>query len=82
VDLLIENRIIKPEDTVISHATPEDIAGCDVIGVLPLSLAAMANSVTEIPLTLEPSDRGVELTLERMRQISGPPVTYRVQLEL
>jgi putative CRISPR-associated protein (TIGR02620 family) len=35
---------------VIAQATPADVAGKDVYGVLPLWLAAEANSVTEVSM--------------------------------
>lgn len=78
VDLLIERGLVEPDAPVISHATPEQIADKDVIGVLPLNLAALANSVTEIPLSLTPDMRGKELDLETLRSIAGEAVTYKV----
>lgn len=79
VELLLERNIINEgKFTLIEHATPKEVAGKDVIGVLPLRLAALADSVTEIPLALTPEDRGVELPIERLRQIAGDAVTYRV----
>lgn len=35
--------LIGADAHVISHATPEDVAGKDVIGVLPLRLATLAD---------------------------------------
>lgn len=63
---------------VVAHATPEEIRGKHVIGVLPLHLAALAATVTEIPLALAPEDRGKELGIERLREIAGPAITYKV----
>jgi putative CRISPR-associated protein (TIGR02620 family) len=79
VDLLMERGLIGPGAKVITHATPDDVHGQDVIGVLPLSLAALANSVTELPLAITPEMRGKELDLETLRQIAGDAVKYRVQ---
>ena len=78
VQYLIELGIISAETPVISHATQEEVQGKDVIGVLPLSLASYARSVTEIPLALTPEDRGKELSLDRLKEIAGSPTTYRV----
>lgn len=82
VQYMIEAGIATPADRVITHATPADVRGQDVIGVLPLHLAALARTVTEVPLALTPADRQVmtsgDLTLERMREIAGEPVTYTV----
>lgn len=79
VDLLVERGIIKPGTPVIAHATPDQVAGKHVIGVLPLSLAALANSVTEVPLALtkELRERG-ELDIATLRAIAGEAVTYKV----
>ena len=78
VALLRERGIISDDVTVIAHATPDQVRGQHVIGVMPLSLAALAASVTEVPLALTPDDRGRELDITRLRQIAGEPVTYRV----
>lgn len=78
VDLLVERGLIEPNTPVISHATPEQVAGKDVIGVLPLSLAVLANTVTELPLALTPELRGKELDLDTLRGIAGEAVTYKV----
>lgn len=55
---------------VISHvSTPADIAGCIVIGALPLHLAAAAYAVGSISLPdLRPEQRGAELTLGEMAE--------------
>jgi len=78
IEYLIELGLITPETPALSHASPDQIKGKDVIGVLPLSLAKYARSVTEIPLALSPEDRGQELTIERLREIAGDPTTYTV----
>lgn len=78
VALLVERGLVKEDVEVISHATPEQVAGKDVIGVLPLNLAALAASVTEVPLALTPELRGKELDLEILREIAGEAVTYKV----
>ena len=78
VQYLIELGLITAETPVISHASAENVQGKDVIGVLPLSLASLAKSITEIPLALTPEDRGRELDIERIREIAGSPTTYTV----
>lgn len=77
-ELLVERGIISPDTPVISHASPDDIRNRHVIGVLPLSLAALAESVTEIPLRLTEEMRGRELSIDDLRNIAGDVVTYRV----
>ena len=79
VDLLRERGLIYGTEPSIEHASADEVRGRHVIGVLPLSLAVEAESVTEIPLSLTPEDRGKELDLERLRQIAGPPRTYVVR---
>lgn len=63
---------------VITHATEADVRGKHVIGVLPLRLAALAASVTEVPLDIPAELRGQELSLDQIRQYAGEPATYVV----
>ena len=78
VELLKERNMIDGTEKVLTHATEADVKGKDVIGVLPLSLASLANTVTEVPLALTPDMRGKELDIETLREIAGPARTYRV----
>jgi hypothetical protein len=80
VALLEERGLVDGTERVVSHATREDIEGNHVIGVLPLSLASAALDVTEVPLALTPEDRGKELGIDRLREIAGDPVTYKVEV--
>jgi len=63
---------------VVAHATEEDVAGRHVIGVLPLRLAALALTITEVPLNVPEEMRGTELTVDDLRNFAGEPVTYNV----
>ena len=65
---------------VISHATPENVRGRHVLGVLPHSLSCLCESFTEVPLNLPADMRGKELTAEDVRQFAGQPVTYTVRV--
>jgi|LSQX01.3.fsa_nt_gb putative CRISPR-associated protein (TIGR02620 family) len=77
----LENEGFIPRfSRVMAHATPEDIRGRHVIGVLPLHLAAEAASVTEVPLSLPAELRGVELSEAQVRKFAGAPRTYRVEV--
>lgn len=78
VELLRERGIVDDDAEVRAHVGEDDVRGRHVIGVLPLHLAALAWRVTEIPLALTPEDRGRELDIERLREIAGPAVTYKV----
>ena len=80
VALLRERGILTEDARVIAHATPDDVRGARVIGVLPLALAALAESITEIPLTLTPEMRGRELTLDELRACAGEATTYSVRV--
>jgi hypothetical protein len=66
------------ETVVIPHATPDVVRGKRVCGVLPHSLSCLCETFTEVPLNLPQELRGVELTVEQVRQFAGEPVTYRV----
>jgi hypothetical protein len=68
---------------VVEHASADDVRGKHVIGVLPLHLAALADSVTEVPIRMTIEDRQAaqagDLPLERLREIAGEAVTYTVR---
>ena len=69
VDLLLEEGVIREGDyVVVPHASPADIRGQVVVGVLPLALAALAKEVIAPVLDLRPEDRGRELTLSELRE--------------
>lgn len=78
VQYLIEQGLVSASVSVITHATPDDVRDKHVIGVLPLSLAALAASVTEVPLILPAELRGHELTLEQVRAHARPVAMYHV----
>lgn len=76
---LIEQGIVEEGAKVIAHATPEDVAGKHVIGVLPLQLAALTAKVTEVPLNLPAEMRGKELSIEDVRKYAGEIASYEVR---
>ena len=75
---LAEIGLIESGAIILDHVTPDQVAGRHVIGVLPLHLASLASSVTEVPLMIPSEMRGRELTLAEIRRHAGPPVTYQV----
>ena len=79
VTYLLELGLITPSTPVVAHATKQNVIDKDVIGVLPLHLAAWTNTVSEIPLNLTPDRRGRELTLEEVRACAQPLVKYVVR---
>lgn len=80
VDYLKQEQIIDDTATVLEHATPHDVAGNDVVGVLPHSLSCLANSFTEVPLHLPAEMRGKELTADDVAKYAKPAVTYKVNV--
>ncbi len=78
VEYLKELDLMSEDTQVVAHATPELVTGKHVCGVLPHSLSCLCASFTEVPLRLTPELRGVELTLEQVREIADAPVTYCV----
>lgn len=78
VEYLAELGVVPQGTPVVSHATPADVQGRHVYGVLPMHLAAEAALVTEVPLALPAELRGQELSMEQVRQYAGKPVTYRI----
>lgn len=66
-------------DKIIDHATAEDVKGKDVYGVLPLHLAALANTITSVDLNLPAKMRGKELTIADVGEYFNSLTTYKVQ---
>lgn len=81
VEYLGHIGLIDDTAKVLTHASPDEISGRDVIGVLPHSLSCLTASFTEVPLQLPVEMRGVELTLDHMKQYAGAPVTYVVNVK-
>lgn len=79
VDYLREIGMIPDGARVIAHATVAEVRGRHVCGVLPLHVAAECASVTMIPLDIPSSLRGVELTLEQVREFAREPRTFVVR---
>ncbi len=78
VEYLRELGLVTNETQVVAHATPELVKGKNVCGVLPHSLSCLCETFTEVPLLLTPELRGVELSLDQVREAAGEPVTYHV----
>lgn len=78
LEYLLEIGLADHSTEVVSHASPEAVAGKNVCGVLPHSLSYLCETFTEVPLDLPQELRGTELTVEQVRQYAKPAVTYRV----
>ena len=79
LEYLAEAGLVPADAPCISHADAAQVDGKHVIGVLPLRLAALAASVTEVPLDIPAELRGQELTVEQVRQYAGEPVRYVIR---
>ena len=64
---------------VISHATIEDVEGEDVVGNLPLYLAAAANTVATSEMNLRPEQRGKDLMPDEMDGAGACLRVYKVE---
>ena len=80
VSYLKSEGIIDDATAVTPHATPDNVRGRNVLGVLPHSLSCLCDTFTEVPLNLPADMRGKELTAEDVRQFAGQPVTYTVRV--
>lgn len=79
VEYAIEIGLVNENEVeVISHATPENVAGKDIIGILPHHLSCLTNTFTEIPMNIPSDLRGKELNIEQMRMYASQPITYKV----
>ena len=82
VEYLKEIGLADETTIVVSHATPDIVANRHVCGVLPHALSCLCATFTEIPLNLPAELRGIELSLDQVRQYAGDPVTYVIRQEV
>jgi hypothetical protein len=66
------------EGTVIDHADEASVKGKDVVGILPIYLAAYANTITVLEFDIPVEKRGQELSVEEVRKYMKQPKTYKV----
>jgi len=79
VDYLLKKGVISEgRFEVMPHATPKDVRGRHVIGVLPHSLSCLTTSFSEVVLDLPLEKRGKELTLDDMLTHAKGLNTYKV----
>ena len=79
--VLVEKCGLPADTPVIAHANEEDVRGGHVYGVLPLRLAAIAGSVTEVTLEIPADMRGKELDEKQVREYYRGTATYSVRQE-
>lgn len=75
--IVLEERGVTCSE-VKEHVTFEDVIGKTVVGVLPLSLAAEAASVTTLEIFIPAELRGKEISVRDLRHLAGELVTYKV----
>jgi|DEB0MinimDraft_3_1074331.scaffolds.fasta_scaffold04331_2 putative CRISPR-associated protein (TIGR02620 family) len=82
VEYLREQEIICDHTPVFTgNVTAHGIAGCHVIGVLPMHMAAHAASITEVTLDIPYHKRGHELSLSDIYECERGIHTYTVRRE-
>jgi len=79
VEYLRAEGIVSDDTPVLSHVTEENVREKSVIGVLPVSLAAAAASLTVIPLDVPEGVRGWELDEDGVRKYARAPETFDVR---
>ena len=79
VDLLREKGIISGDCDYMEHAGVDDVQGRDVVGNLPLHLAAHCHTITSVAMSVPLEMRGRELTLDELREVYRGVHTYRVE---
>lgn len=80
IEYLKKNNVVQGDVRVIEQATPDDVRGNHVIGVLPLHLAALAGKVTVVDLNVPAELRGVELSLEQIEKYARGISSYIVRV--
>lgn len=69
-------------DIILPHVQdPSILEGKDVLGILPVNMAAMCNSFTELALDIPQELRGKELDLEQVRQYAIGFFTYKITIQ-
>jgi putative CRISPR-associated protein (TIGR02620 family) len=66
---------------VVSHVSdPEILKGKRVLGVLPVNLASLCGSFTELALEIPQELRGKELDLEQIKSFARGFFTYKIEV--
>ena len=74
--LVRERGMVGADTPVLSKVHKLDVADKDVLGTLPVHLAAEAKSITTIRFKIPPNLRGRELPLEELRKYAGEAHTF------
>ena len=75
---LVERGLAAADVEVRQHVVESDVEGRDVIGVLPMHLAARCASVTVVDLDIPADQRGAELSLQQIREMVRSVTRYVV----
>ena len=80
VEYLRELGLVDNNVKVLTHVSNiNEIKGKNVAGILPLHIACEVNAILVIPLNIPSDLRGLELSLEQIKQFAGAPTWYKVQ---
>ncbi len=77
--VLVEDFGVSPDTPVVAHATAGDLKDKHTLGVLPVGLAALTASHTELVLRVPPELRGTELNAQQVRQYMAGLKAYQIQ---
>lgn len=78
VEWLKNNNVV---GEVITHATPDNVRGKIVVGVLPMNLASLTDAMVTVDMPGLPAEmRGKDLTPEQMDEYGAVMSCYRVSL--
>lgn len=77
-EFLYQEGLIESNTPCITHATMDQVRGKNVIGNLPMHLAAQAASIMSITINVPVEKRGSELTVEELREYTTDFCWYRV----
>jgi len=64
---------------IITHANEDDVRDKIVIGILPLHLASLATEIWEVPINVPLELRGIELSVEQLKEFAQPMQKYIVR---
>lgn len=78
VDYVVELGLAEKGTSVLTYVREKDVLGKHVIGVLPLRLASVAESITVINMKIPEEKRSRILSIEDIRAFASEPIVYKV----
>lgn len=80
-NFLVDEGVVDEEIERMEHVDADDVQGKDVVGNLPLHLAAEAGSYTEVSIEYPPEYRGEELDADEVAEYAEDISAYEVEKE-